>query len=197
MERREKLLDAAQELFLAQGYDGTSLDEVIEVAGGSKRAIYRHFDGKKGLFAAALERLFDESLAPLADMEVDADPPEEALVEAGCALVEALTSPTMVAAFRVVIGRVDEFPELAESLFERGPQTAYDKVATYLRARDRQGRLAVDAPDVAARQLVEMIKGELHLRALLGAGDPPDSEETERHVRRAVRLFLRGIDAKP
>jgi AcrR family transcriptional regulator len=55
-ERRKGVLDAAGSLFGERGYDGTSLNEVASAAGVTKPILYRHFDSKRGLYLAVLER---------------------------------------------------------------------------------------------------------------------------------------------
>src|SRR5262245_29900622 len=51
-ELRAAIIEAAAEVFFEQGYESASIEAVIERVGGSKRAIYSHFGGKKELFAA-------------------------------------------------------------------------------------------------------------------------------------------------
>jgi AcrR family transcriptional regulator len=51
----DRLLAAARRSFAAEGYDATMLDLVVERAGVTKGALYHHFDGKRGLFAAVYE----------------------------------------------------------------------------------------------------------------------------------------------
>ncbi|MCR2792854.1 TetR/AcrR family transcriptional regulator [Microbacterium sp. zg.Y625] len=53
---REKILDAADELFFSVGVAATPIDAVIQRAGVSSATLYRGFDGKEGVLAAALER---------------------------------------------------------------------------------------------------------------------------------------------
>jgi AcrR family transcriptional regulator len=53
---RERILQAAVELFSQRGYAGTGVDEVAARSGIAKTAIYYHFDNKDGLLAAVLER---------------------------------------------------------------------------------------------------------------------------------------------
>jgi len=53
---REKILNAAEPLLLAQGYGGTSIDSVIEGAGITKGAFFYHFKSKPELAAALAER---------------------------------------------------------------------------------------------------------------------------------------------
>jgi AcrR family transcriptional regulator len=53
---RERILEAATELFAQQGYAGTGVDQLAARSGIAKTAIYYHFGNKAGLLAAALER---------------------------------------------------------------------------------------------------------------------------------------------
>ena len=52
---RERLIEAASELFYAQGLRAVSVDKVIEGAGTTKVTFYRHFQSKDDLIVAYLE----------------------------------------------------------------------------------------------------------------------------------------------
>lgn len=56
LETRGLLLDAAEQLFHAQGVSRTSLDQIAKAAGLTRGAVYWHFSGKADLFSAMLER---------------------------------------------------------------------------------------------------------------------------------------------
>jgi AcrR family transcriptional regulator len=51
---RQAILEAAFQLFLEQGYHGTSMRQVAGRAGITPAAIYNHFEGKEALFVALL-----------------------------------------------------------------------------------------------------------------------------------------------
>jgi AcrR family transcriptional regulator len=53
---RERILDAASELFAARGYAGAGVDRLAQRSGIAKTAIYYHFGNKEGLLAAVLDR---------------------------------------------------------------------------------------------------------------------------------------------
>ncbi|TDG14186.1 TetR/AcrR family transcriptional regulator [Seongchinamella unica] len=57
-----RLMDAAEELFARQGYEGTSLRQIAAAATIREPGIYNHFSGKQGLYEAVLHR----ALAPMA-----------------------------------------------------------------------------------------------------------------------------------
>jgi AcrR family transcriptional regulator len=53
--RRAQLLDAARDVFVANGYYAASVDDIAERAGVSKPVVYQHFPGKLELYLALLE----------------------------------------------------------------------------------------------------------------------------------------------
>jgi len=63
---RGEILDAALACFAARGYHETSVDDIAARAGLSKGAIYWHFDGKRELFLAIVDRFTETALADLA-----------------------------------------------------------------------------------------------------------------------------------
>lgn len=55
---RERLLQAALELFSRRGYAATSVREIVESAGVTKPVLYYHFGSKEGLYLALLQESF-------------------------------------------------------------------------------------------------------------------------------------------
>jgi len=58
-ERRAQLLQAALEVFVAQGYHAAAMDDIADRAGVSKPVLYQHFPGKLELYLALLEESCD------------------------------------------------------------------------------------------------------------------------------------------
>ncbi|MCD9200110.1 TetR/AcrR family transcriptional regulator [Aeromicrobium wangtongii] len=59
---REALIAVAREMFLADGYNATSLDKVALRAGFSKGAVYSNFAGKEELCMAVLDSIHEEQI---------------------------------------------------------------------------------------------------------------------------------------
>lgn len=55
-QRREQLLDTAAKLFAIHGYAGATTSQIAKAAGVSEPIIYRHFESKRDLFIALIER---------------------------------------------------------------------------------------------------------------------------------------------
>src|SRR3546814_5445337 len=60
--RHEAILDAAEALFIEQGYDRTSLAEIVRRSGGSLATLYELFGNKQGLLHAIAIRWRDETM---------------------------------------------------------------------------------------------------------------------------------------
>jgi AcrR family transcriptional regulator len=60
--RRNQLLGAAQEVFVAQGYHSAAMDDIADRAGVSKPVLYQHFPGKLDLYLALLDQHCDALL---------------------------------------------------------------------------------------------------------------------------------------
>ena len=61
--RRVQLLQAAQDVFVAQGFHAAAMDDIADRAGVSKPVLYQHFPGKRELYLA----LLDEHVSGLAE----------------------------------------------------------------------------------------------------------------------------------
>jgi AcrR family transcriptional regulator len=195
--RRSALLEAAREVFLEQGYEGTSIEEIVRRVGGSKASLYSYFGSKEGLFWEVAYELTDEFVNQLA-VPTQANPDlEQTLHALGMRFLRGFLDPAGCRLLRTLIAESQRFPELALQYFERGPQRVRRTLGDYLRLQREAGRLDCADPDMAASQFLELVKGPPHARMMLSV--PPFSPDfdPEQHVAGAVRLFLYGCARRP
>jgi TetR/AcrR family transcriptional regulator len=76
---QETILEAALDVFSAQGFRGATLDQIAEVAGLSKPNLLYYFASKEAIYTALLSGLLDTWLDPLRTMQADGDPVQELL----------------------------------------------------------------------------------------------------------------------
>lgn len=74
---RKAILDAALEVFSAEGFRGATLDQIASEAGLSKPNVLYYFPSKDAIYAELLSQLLDTWLDPLRDLNPDGDPIEE------------------------------------------------------------------------------------------------------------------------
>ncbi|MGR6901141.1 TetR/AcrR family transcriptional regulator [Glutamicibacter sp. BSL13] len=78
--RRGEILDAAQRVFAAHGYRGSSITQIIKESGLSAGAIYSYYSGKEELFHAVVKRTFATRTTAITQVSPDAPrPPGELL----------------------------------------------------------------------------------------------------------------------
>jgi AcrR family transcriptional regulator len=61
--RRQELLAVAEQLFLEQGYDETSIEDIVRAAHVSKGALYHYFPSKAAILSASIDRLVGAATA--------------------------------------------------------------------------------------------------------------------------------------
>ena len=74
---RTTLVEAASEVFAERGFYGASLEEIAEVAGFTRGAIYSNFGSKEELLYAVIDLFIDRQLEDFAAMEARPEDPEE------------------------------------------------------------------------------------------------------------------------
>jgi TetR/AcrR family transcriptional repressor of mexJK operon len=192
LEKRAAILEAAKDLFTEHGYAGVSMDAIAQAAGVSKLTVYNHFEDKQALFVAAIQAKCE---AQLPHEIFEAPPPgpvRDQLLAIARAFVALMSSREAVQLQRTLVteGRAD--PALPRLFYEAGPHRTLEEFAAYLAARTREGVL--DVPDVqrAAGHFFNLLKGELHMRLLIGCGEPPSADEIEAHACDVVDLFVRA-----
>jgi TetR/AcrR family acrAB operon transcriptional repressor len=111
---RSLLLDAAEQLFHAQGVWRTSLNDIAVAAGTTRGAIYWHFRDKADLFNAMMERVtlpLEESVM-LVGEDAEADPLAEIRTAIRRALQVITTDARARRVFEIAMHRVEYVDEL-------------------------------------------------------------------------------------
>lgn len=186
------LLDVAERLFLAHGFEATSMDTVAGDARASKRTIYHRHPSKDALFGAVIERAI-RRLLDGAGEDVQGATVEARLEHLALGLVDRALRPDILALMRVVIADAHRFPGLAQSLDRRARGRVIAFVAGMMATETVAGRLRLaGTPEAAAEHFLGLTHLGLVMRALMGGDVAELRAEAAAGVRPAVRLFLHG-----
>jgi AcrR family transcriptional regulator len=147
---RQLLLDAAVVVMSVNGYDGTSVNDVLEEAGLSTRAFYRQFDSKSALLTALIERERDRVAFHLERAAKGADGPLAAVEAWIDAFLDLLYNPEIAATTAIFTApSVLASYTLATSLPEMQRMFCPPLIRA-LRAGHRSGVLVSPAPEADA-----------------------------------------------
>lgn len=190
-ERCERVRAVAAELFLAHGYDGVSLDDIIAQAGGSKTNIYSHFGGKEGLFIGIVEGRCDEVDAILKAVDLSGASLEEGLRRLGRTLLGALLNDRHLALYRLIIGQSGRFPSIGHAWMTHGPEATRRTIGQFLNGH-RQ-RLHELSPEQAAVLFHTMLTWDPLSCAVFGLGAGSSQASVDKQVEDTLCLFVRGF----
>lgn len=190
-ERRAKILAAAEEVFFEYGFEAASVGEIVKRSGGSLATLYKQFGAKEELFESLVLARTQSLYDSLSVDRLSALPPEKVLLDVGLNLIQICSSQQGAAIFRIVLAEGGRFPRLREIFLTKAIDVVQRDLAKYLARQVKLQVLQMDDPVQAAKQFLEMIKGDLPLRICCG-GTAPSRKTLERHVHGAVQLFLYG-----
>jgi AcrR family transcriptional regulator len=194
--KRRQIIDGARQVFMAQGFDAASMNEIAKAAGVSKGTLYVYFQNKEQLFEAIVgnecrsqgERIF--ALDP-ADHDV-----ERVLKQLGIEFVEFLCRPERAPSLRTVIAIAERMPEMGRRFYETGPAFGLAQLTGYLEAQVAAGVLAIDDCEIAAAQFIDSCQATVFKPILFNFGGAPTHERIEYVVKIAVRTFLAAYRAR-
>lgn len=186
----DQVLEGARKVFLRDGFEGASVDDIVREAGVSKATLYSYFPDKRLLFLEVAKceckAQADEAIAQI---EASGDL-RGAMTIAAKRMVRFFMSDVGMQVFRIVVGESQRFPEVGREFYASGPAMVREALKKFLRKGIEQGRLRIDDLDLAADQFPELCKAGLHLQMALGLRERPSDEEIDRVVEGAVEMFL-------
>lgn len=192
--KHQAILDAAEKIFLRDGYLGTSMDEVATRSRVSKQTIYKHFGSKEALFVELVTSMTSRA-ADTVFVANWAEDTEDAvrtyLRTYALTQLSVVLTPRLMQLRRLVIGEVARFPDLARALYESGPERAMSELAATFEQLAERGLLTLDDPALAASHFNWLVMAEPVNRAmLLGDDSIPSRPELSRHAEQSVVVFL-------
>jgi TetR/AcrR family transcriptional regulator len=176
----ETILEAALEVFSAQGFRGATLDQIAEVAGLSKPNLLYYFASKEAMYRALLTRMLDTWLDPLREMDAGGDPVVEILgyVRRKIELSRDYPRESRLFANEILQGG----PRIREAI-EGDLKALVDEKAGVLAGWMAEGRIARLPPHhliFAVWALTQHYADfDMQVRAVLGAGRDPLAEAGE------------------
>lgn len=174
--RREAILDAAQALFMQQGYEAVTVADVLAAAGISKGGFYHHFTAKEDLLTGVIMRMTEEGLAVAEGARNRAD---------GDALTRL--NAFFAASLRWKADNIDGMRAFAAILLQRGNDILFQRaftetakavtpvLADMIADGEREGLFDVADPGLAAEIIVGLSQGRqailIEAIALASKGD--------------------------
>jgi AcrR family transcriptional regulator len=156
--KRDVFLDAAQRLILQRGYEGTSVQDVLQEASTSKGAFYHYFDSKADLLNSVVERMVEGALLSVQPVVDDPDLPATDKLRglfAGIASFKTARKELLIALMEVWLS--DHNAIVREKFGRVVVDRLTPIMASIIRQGHDEGVFDVNAPDDAARVFVSFL----------------------------------------
>ncbi|MGV2919071.1 TetR/AcrR family transcriptional regulator [Streptomyces alfalfae] len=196
--KRAAILTAARELFLADGFDRSSVDAIAARAEVSKRTVYDYFGDKRTLLQAVVDDVGQSLIATIGRILDDTltDPAESADLEDVLVTFSTRIATDMLGSAehatlrRLVRAQTGHPPDRSENPMADTPDEALaERFAAFAAA----GRLDVPDPRLAADQFIALTFGVALNR--YGSANAAEDPRVQPLIVEGVRTFLRAYQA--
>ena len=199
--RYELIVKTALELFLKNGYEKTSLSDIVAISGGSLASVYTFFESKEGLFQAIIEQEID-ALIKEVDERIDlkiSHSLEEFLTKFATIIFSIICTKKNISLGRIMISESSKNGGKLGRVFLDQILNRIDLVLINFFERDEvKSQLN---PKFSAKFItkcfIQSVIGLCYFDSLMLNEEPKLSKkEREEHVALCVELFLNGIIKK-
>ena len=190
------IIDAAASVFCREGFAGANIDLIAMEAGVSRQTIYNHHRDKEKLFMAVVRDLTERCNAGIfATFATFPDQPRD--LEADLIGFAVRMNQNCICnrdgrfLRKLIQTEGERYPELFAEWRDQGPGRTWPALAARFARVAHAGHLAIDDPDVAARQFLALVNAELQTTFMLGG--MPSEDEVMASATHGVRTFLRAF----
>lgn len=188
--RRSAIIAVAWQVFLENGYGGSSMSDIAARLGGSKGTLYNYFSSKEELFLAVSREKGEKIYSQLEELPRPTADLAEDLTAFGCRMLAIVTSEEYVAFYRLIIAEATRVPLIGTMAYDSRRSTLLGPLCERIEEEHRQGRVRVDDPMEAAEIFWDLCSAAVHRRSLLAIKPALSDAEIRYLVNRAVSVFL-------
>ncbi len=192
----DQVLEGARQVFMSDGYEGASVDDIARAAGVSKATLYSYFPDKKFLFMQVAKTACQRQTQHAIETIDFNAPTVQVLHRIATEMVDFITSEFGTRVFRICVGESERFPELAREFYESGPMLIRERLADFFRMAMDRGELQIDDVLLAADQFHELCKADLFPRMIFSMSDPITRADKDRTINGAVDMFMARYGVK-
>jgi AcrR family transcriptional regulator len=191
--KRVQILEGARIVFLAEGFDGASMEAIAQAAGVSKGTLYTYFRGKDELFTALVAACLNRSLEETFRGMKKVSGLREILETLAWNYLDAVREPGNLALLRVVVGASAKLPSLGRAFYETGMQPPVERLARYLADNTPPKGTDIWDAELAAVQFFAFLRASVAIPMLIAHEPSPSAQRCSEIVAQAVRTLLRDL----
>lgn len=191
-----RLLDAALEIFLDQGFERTSIEAISAASGMAKRTIYTRYGTKTNLFIAALKSAIEKRAVPHSFLlSAKGKTMDETLLRIARLLVSNMLEPTSTQIMRLCIAEAQRLPEIGEIYYRQANETAFTFLREYFEQELGLPEKGMPNSALAANSFLHLVVGGPANSAALGRNI--ERSGVDFFIQGTVNILLKGLEPRP
>ncbi len=205
MELDAHLMATAAKLFIEQGYEGTSMGQIVAAAGAGKQSLYRRYANKEVLFREVFTNFVMKNIIEQIESQLaffaqkghqDHENGLEILHKIARQSFDFMTKRENVESFRLFVAERNRFPELKEQI-RRIVQCIEDDITRHIRRAQKSGLIRKDIDQDISRSFMALINEAPLIHALLELPSLENAENRERYFDAAWKTFIDAVAIRP
>ena len=198
---KQKILEAALELFSVQGYEATSISQLAEAVGIRKASLYSHFENKQAILDALIQTTLEQYAQHSIFTKADWDDPDftrdkenltpEAAAQMFMGQIRYILHDPQISRARKML-TIEQFqnPQMAQLQTRQNYTDVMRYFTGLVRFLIRQGRLADSDPDITAAQLCLPISVWINLCDREPEREDEIMQLIQRHIRQFFEVYI-------
>lgn len=188
--KKKKILEAAKQLFLKQGFHGSSMNQIAKEAGVTKLTVYNHFQDKESLFTCAIEETCEE-LINAQPIQLNENSNFLEVLNQVCRLIlQIVNLPEAIKLEHLLLELAAEQNPLAQPFYNASHHRLFVMWTVFFTQAAQYGFIQQDDPKNQTGILLSLLLGHRHHEILLGIKNIPTEAEKIQIVDQAIELFM-------
>jgi len=205
MELDAHLMATAARLFIEQGYEGTSMGQIVAAAGAGKQSLYRRYASKEILFREiftkfVMKNIIARAAEQLAAYEIKAcqedDKGLEVLHDFARQSFNFMIEPETVETFRLFVAERSRFPDLQDQV-QGMIRDIEDQISRHVHRAQKSGVIRTDIDRNISRILMALINEGPMIQALLELPSLSTEENRRQYFDSAWKIFVDAVAVTP
>ncbi|OUS19972.1 TetR/AcrR family transcriptional regulator [Litorivita pollutaquae] len=186
----DQVVEGARQVFMSDGFDGASVDDIAKAAGVSKATLYAYFPDKKLLFLEVAKTECKRQAEACFDVLQEGATLRDVLLSGAQHMIRFFISDFAQGVFRLCVAESERFPEFGRDFYTSGPMMARNRLLEAFRAANDSGAMQIDDLQLASDQFVELCKTDIWPRLIFGISREFSEEEIARVATGAVDVIF-------
>jgi len=204
MELDAHLMATAAKLFIEQGYEGTSMGQIVAAAGAGKQSLYRRYANKEVLFKEVftnfvmkriIARCNEQMVMFGSETDLDAPNSLDTLYNIAQKSFNFMLERETIETFRLFVAERGRFPDLKDDV-QQMIQGLEDEITRHIRRAQRSELIRTDIDQNISRIFMALINEAPLVQALLELPSISTEELRQRYFETAWKTFIDSVSLR-